>query len=421
MAKVRIFACIPNYKYMKNILVSALILVFAASAITSCDKDGGDEPEAKNQIIVTTPTEGEFTLFLAGNGTATINWGDGSADESVTLIAMSAGHNLDESHLFEHNYIGGGTKNVIVTGDITGIYTGRHQTVNGIDVSEMPGLVLLDCGNARNLTFLILGRNTALEELSCFGCRITSLDVSRCTSLTTLSCEDNELTGLKLDVSKCPGLERMDCSGNDLASLTLGTHNALTWLDCCNNELSKLDVSKCPALEWLDCHGNALTSLTLGTHGLLTELHCNYNEIETLNVSKCPALDKLMCYNNALTSLKLGTHNTLTDLHCYNNKITALDASGGLKIRRLVCSNNALTSLTVNSNPELELIYCENNNMNRSVLVKIFEELTDRTNNSHGAIYCGGDVHENPGYSGLTDGDRAIATGKNWTIKNYRQ
>ena len=60
---------------------------------------------------------------------------------------------------------------------------------------------------------------TALTYLSCWGNKLTSLDLSKNIALTELSCRDNQLTSL--DVSKNTALTNLGCDGNqfDCAAL----------------------------------------------------------------------------------------------------------------------------------------------------------------------------------------------------------
>ncbi len=76
---------------------------------------------------------------------------------------------------------------------------------------------------------------TALVSLYCDNNKLTTLDVTKNTTLRDLFCEDNQLT--VLDVSK---------------------NTALIWLECDGNRLTTLDVSKNTKLERLYCHNNSI-------------------------------------------------------------------------------------------------------------------------------------------------------------------
>ncbi|MCM1040863.1 MAG: leucine-rich repeat domain-containing protein [Bacteroides sp.] len=156
-------------------------------------------------------------------------------------------------------------------------------------------------------------------EFHCSSESVTSLDVSGCTALTTLSCSDNRLTAL--DVSGC---------------------TALTSLSCFSNYLTRLDVSGCTALTTLTCGDNQLTSLEVSGCTALTNLDCNSNRLTALDVSGCTALTNLTCYFNQLTSLDVSGCTALTYLYCNSNQLTSLDVSGCTVLRHLNCDGNRI-------------------------------------------------------------------------------
>ena len=67
----------------------------------------------------------------------------------------------------------------------------------------------LFCGH-NNLTTLDVSRNTTLVSLACGNNNITTLDLSRNTALTYLDCDNSNLTAL--DVSNNKALEKLYCS-----------------------------------------------------------------------------------------------------------------------------------------------------------------------------------------------------------------
>ena len=200
-------------------------------------------------------------------------------------IAIDATNFPDENfrnYLLRQDY---GQDALLTEEEIAGI---TEIVVNPKGIADLTGIELLT-----NLTYLWCDNN-----------QLTSLDVSKNTTLQTLRCSGNQLTSL--DVSKNVALTRLDCSGNQLTSLDVSNNVALTVLDCRFNPLMSLDVSKNVALTWLDCSSNQLMSL---------------------DVSKNTALQKLYCNNNQLTSLDLTNNDKLRNLYCYYNQIkgTAMD------------------------------------------------------------------------------------------------
>ena len=152
-----------------------------------------------------------------------------------------------------------------------------------------------------------------IDEISYF----TSLDVSKNTALTSLSCGGNQLTSL--DVSKNTALTQLDCGGNQLTSLDVSKNTALTQLDCCYNQITSLDVSKNTALKGLICHYNQITSLDVSKNTALRSLDFDSNQITSLDVSKNTALTWLGCGGNPLTSLDVSKCKKLIKFNCFNN------------------------------------------------------------------------------------------------------
>ena len=96
---------------------------------------------------------------------------------------------------------------------------------------------------------------------------------------------------------------------------------ALTYLDCCESELTSLDVSKNTKLETLWCDNNKLTTLDVSKNTALTKLGCYKNQLTALDVSKNTALEELWCYDNQLTALDVSMNTALTKLYCWGNNI----------------------------------------------------------------------------------------------------
>jgi hypothetical protein len=159
--------------------------IVAAALIMGCGGRGGSSDSDLYKIKLTTEADGKIILGIVGSGVATIDWGDGSEKDVLTISKKWP--------QLEHTYPSASTRTIIVTGDnITG-----------------------------------------------FGCSssgITNLDVSRCTELTVFGCYNNQLTSL--DVSKNLALTYLKCTNNQLTSLDLSKNTALTTLDCENNLLS---------------------------------------------------------------------------------------------------------------------------------------------------------------------------------------
>ena len=126
--------------------------------------------------------------------------------------------------------------------------------------------------------WLETGELAAVTTLTARSKSIESLKgVEHFFKLTTLDCENNRLSSL--DVSKITTLKALYCSQNRLTSLDVSKNTALTMLYCYDNQLTSLDVSKNTALTALLCYDNKLTSLDLTNNKALTNLSCYLNQI----------------------------------------------------------------------------------------------------------------------------------------------
>ena len=147
--------------------------------------------------------------------------------------------------------------------------------VNTDNISSLKGieffinLKALDCSGS--------GWNSSLQK-EIYG-KLKSLDVSRNTALTDLSCSFNQLTNL--DVSKNTALKNLQCDANQLTNLDVSKNKALIILRCYSNQLTNLDVSNNTALTQLDCHSNLLTSLDVSQNTALESLWCSNNPFLT--------------------------------------------------------------------------------------------------------------------------------------------
>ena len=184
----------------RKILVLAAAAVLAAFVL-SCNKDD-DKNNGNGTITMTTSKEGEVNFRLAGSGTITIDWKDGSEIETHTLQEWE---NQWNKNRFSHNYSNSLTRTITVKGE---------------------NITHLDCGMISiSLTNLDVSNCTKLEYLDCYYNKLTSLDVSKNSKLTYLRCSSNSLSSL--DVSKCTALEQLDCNHNQLTGLDVSNSTAL--------------------------------------------------------------------------------------------------------------------------------------------------------------------------------------------------
>ncbi|WP_274958189.1 leucine-rich repeat domain-containing protein [Millionella massiliensis] len=256
---------------MKNQLFFTLISLILVT-FTSCKKEAGNDPNGSWEIELMAQynevfsgdsydlKNNIFSIELAGTGTFSIDWGDGTVLADVTLKpSVCDEYGWYSGSEYTHTY------------DKVGTYQ--------IKVSGTEGaLLLFTCSNDRVENFyssLQLKNCSQLKWLACFGNNLTSLSLNNCAQLSVLYCESNQLS--TLDISKNSQLQILDCS---------------------SNQLSALDVSKNLQLQELDCWGNQLSTLDVGKNLQLYVLNCGNNQLKVLDISKNMQLKKLGCADN---------------------------------------------------------------------------------------------------------------------------
>lgn len=84
----------------------------------------------------------------------------------------------------------------------------------------------MECFDLSYLTEIDVSKCTKLTEIYCNDCNLTKLDVSGCGELQILECQNNNLT--KLDVSGCLMLQTLKCYNNSLIAIDLSNNTSIT-------------------------------------------------------------------------------------------------------------------------------------------------------------------------------------------------
>jgi hypothetical protein len=149
--------------------------------------------------------------------------------------------------------------------------------LTSLDISHNKSLEEISClGN--KILFLNISKNLLLRELYLADNPLISLDCSNLANLETLECYDTDLTSLVL--TNCRNLSVLMVHNNlqriyhpQLAELDLSDCSQLELLWCDNNLLTFLDFSNCPFLTHLRCDGNQLTNLDISKNTRLEDLY----------------------------------------------------------------------------------------------------------------------------------------------------
>lgn len=270
--------------------------------------------------------------------------------------------------------------------------------VAALDLKGAPRLLTLSCvGN--DLTSLDLSKNTSLAYLFCDANPIAELDLSGLPDLTSLSVSDLRLK--RLDLSANPKVAALGIGGNPFdQDFDIYAYSSLPLLQlaCDRLGLEEFDCRKFPALEMLYIHGNKLKSmgdlrplrsllhLSIGDnplrdfdesrlpHGRLRSLYCFGLGISSLDLSGFPYINKVDCSNNQLTHLKVDRCDNLEVLRCGRNALTELDLTS-LWLKELQCDRNQLSAILLSDRANLQKFSCYGNRLSLGSMEQLVERL----------------------------------------------
>lgn len=188
---------------------------------------------------------------------------------------------------------------------------------------------------------------------------VATSNIITVTSLDVKGKNISDLTGIE----GFQALTRLECSDNNLTNLNLSHNVLLTELTCENNRLTSLDVSYCPDLSGLWCRTNQLTILEVGNNLALRNLNCSNNQLTSIDVSKNTSLSSLLIASNQLSTLDISQNKSLTDFICEDNQIGNLDVSQNTELSYLGVGGNQLTTLDIRNNTLLNSISCGANQL----------------------------------------------------------
>jgi Leucine-rich repeat (LRR) protein len=360
--------------YLKNLLITSCIFLFAASSVLAQKTYVPDD---------------NFEKALIDLGYDTV------LDDSVLTANISLVTQLNVNN-----------KNI---SDITGI--------EGFEFLEK-----LSCA-FNNLTQINLSGNEKLLNLDCSFNSIENINISNCLLIEYLNCKNNKI--IDLELNKNYSLVYLNCYSNSLSGLNIknGNNMILTSLYANNNpNLMCIQVDNATTAyendKWeknpytgysddcssyqtqmtyvpdnnfeqklidmgLDFDANLndsvptvsvknLKSLNLNYLNIseltgiedftaLENLYCNNNKISEINLSTLINLKILQCQNNQISELDLSTNVVLTQLSCFSNNLSELDLSSNALLTYLNASNNQLTGLNLrngnNSNMDIDVRY----------------------------------------------------------------
>ena len=220
-------------KIVPIFFITALITLFS---LLSCDDK---KNETDNEKISLEVAAMQVQFAAVGIGNITFDWGDETKPETFVLSSVKSN--------FSHQYHSGGKHTIQINGHITSFYSGSFY---------------IDGSYATNqISTLDVSKNSTLKELDCSENIITQMDVSQCTALTKLECWSNQLTMLNLNDNTA--LIKLRCMQNKLTNLEVSNNKMLTMIVCSENRITKLDMTNNVKLQALYCDKNNLSYLEL--------------------------------------------------------------------------------------------------------------------------------------------------------------
>ena len=166
---------------MKRVVLNVLVGAFMVVAFTVCNSKGG----SSCIINMTTEAKNEIEIYLYGSGITTVDWGDSSEKEILTLS--------EEGIEFHHTYSDAKTHSIHINGEHIFALSCDRCELKHLDVSKNLALTYLDC-SYNQLTHLDVSKNTLLTYLNCSNNQLMRLDMSKNPTLTVLVCQANQLT-----------------------------------------------------------------------------------------------------------------------------------------------------------------------------------------------------------------------------------
>ena len=251
-------------------------------------------------------------------------------------------------------------KGIEIFSDLERLECPNNKLTGELDLSKNKKLKYVNCSGNEISSLNVKGLNL-LEELDCGWNKITSLDLKNLTKLNTLDCSLNKDLA-SLDLTGCTSLTDLDCENCKLASLSIKNNKALTDVSCRGNQLEKLDLSGLEDLKKIDCSNNKLTSLNIKGCKQLVSVDANQNQLSGLDLTGCDRIYYVHLENNQIESMDVSMTSRLSGLFLSNNKLKSLNLKGCVKLTALYCDGNKdLKNIDISDNVNLSETYDEAN------------------------------------------------------------
>lgn len=347
----------------------------------------------------------------------------------------------------------------------------HNNALTSLDVSANTKLEKLNA-NDNKLTSLTLGALPKLEELKCGGNRLEALSVGQCPALTSVDVHNCGTPNLNFN--RNIRLSRIDAYGNnikgdrmatfiaDLPEISgsgllyiVDTRDAAESNVCLMENVAAAYVKNWLTMDWQggenngavymgadyqpEVGENTITMVTSRAVGETIKLNIESKAVTVSGVAETSGftgslktftltsqtvvikgdVTKLECSGNDLTSLSFAGEILLTDLDCRNNKLVSLNVENASKLARLYCQTNRLKSVDVAGCDALLRMDVYQNAIKGGAAKRMMNAL--RKGEKDEPLLMVIDTKAAAGLENnvITTTDVAIATGKNWEVKDW--
>ena len=251
--------------------------------------------------------EGTFTLVggngndvLAGKYWVEYSTGNQSPVESAYRVTLKGDFEAGQDYYF-----------VVLPGTLTNGFSLLYDDGKGKLYRKATG---------KSVT-LTAGRILNLGELTGFEKAVVKEIYAKLESGTATENADGTVTLSDADLSALAAMTTLELPSGGVTSLPgLGYCTGLTTLKCNNNQLTELNLSGLTQLTTLWCQRNQLTTLDVSELTQLTELWCFQNNLTALDITQLSGLNRIYCGNQkggrqltlTLTAAQEGVWNSLS-------------------------------------------------------------------------------------------------------------
>ena len=228
-----------------------------------------------------------------------------------------------------------------------------NTMLSAVTLGTNANLFYLDLSDNKRLSKIDVSKVTALRELQLQNTAVVSLDLSNHATLYRLDLSNTPLKTLNL--SGCKAIESLDINNRTgkgwnvttITTLNVSNCTALRYLYCNQTAVSSLTITGCSTLEELECNNTAISALTLTDCAALHHLYCGDTAITALDVSKNKNLRTLNCSNTGINALNVTNNESLTSLNVEETGITSLDLRKNPNLAKLYCGRT-MTKIYLN-------------------------------------------------------------------------